>query len=952
MTLPRGTVTFLFADIEESTRLLQHLGDRYADALVAYRRLFRSAAQTYAGREVDTQGDAFFVAFASAKGAVSAAIAAQRSILAHPWPEGVSMRVRMGLHTGEALSAEVGYIGIDVHRAARISAAGHGGQILLSEATRLLIRDDLPREVALRDLGERRLKDLTSPIRLYQVVTADLPSDFPPLQLLDVLPHNLPVQLTSFIGREVEMAEVKRLLETARLLTLTGTGGCGKTRLALEVAADLLEAFVDGVWLVELAPITDTALVVQTVASVLHAREEVGRPLMDTLSDAVRGRNVLVVLDNCEHVVGACATLTHALLVAGTTLRILATSRERLGVAGEVSYAVPSLSVPDARRPASLEDLTRSEAVRLFVERAVMSRPGFRLTEENATAVAEICGALDGIPLAIELAAARVRMLSAEQIAERLEDRFPLLTGGSRTVLPRQQTLQATMDWSFDLLVEKERILLRRLSVFAGGFTLDSVEAVCAGYGIKRDEVLNVLAHLVDKSLVLVDQQPATSRYRLLDTVRYYALDKLQQSGEAERIRIHHRDWYVALAERAEPELTGQQEVWLNRLETEHDNLRAALKDSLGSEDVETALRLGGALWRFWQVRGYWNEGRHWLDAALEASGRAPAALRAKVMTGAGVLAQQQGDYEQAKALSDGGMTLHQELGDKEGIAVSLSTLGNVAYHRGDYTAAQQLHEESLSYGRAVRNMHSVAASLVNLAILADHQGNYDKAAALCRESLNLFREVDDMRGSAFVLNMLGILASDQGDYAAARGDIEESLGIRRELGDRRGIAASLNNLGLLAREQRNYAAAQALYEESLVIRRELGDKQGIAASLSNLGLVAWRQGDRARARRLLAEGLKLRQALGDKAGIAGSLESLAMIEPDPERAACLYGAAEGLREVLHHPRTPSGRSDYDRELGTLRAALGEQAFAAAWDQGRAMTLEQAIPYALDGGGA
>ncbi|MBI3975661.1 MAG: tetratricopeptide repeat protein [Armatimonadetes bacterium] len=952
MTLPMGTVTFLFADIEESTRLLQHLGDRYADVLAAYRRLFRSAFQAYAGREVDTQGDAFFVAFPSAKGAVSAALSATRSVLAHPWPEGVSMRVRMGLHTGEASSGEAGYIGMDVHRAARISAAGHGGQILLSEATRLLIQDDLPRDVALRDLGEHRLKDITSPIRLYQVVTADLPSDFPPLQLLDVPPHNLPVQLTSFIGREVEMAEVKRLLQTARLLTLTGTGGCGKTRLALHVAADLLEAFGDGVWSVELAPIMDPALVVQTVASALYVREEAGRPLLDTLSDAVRGRSVLVVLDNCEHLVSACATLTHALLVAGTTLRILATSRERLGVAGEVSYAVPSLSVPDVRRPASLEDLRRSEAVRLFVERAAMSRRGFQLTEENATAVAEICEALDGIPLAIELAAARVKVLSAEQIAERLEDRFRLLAGGSRTVLPRQQTLQATMDWSFDLLAEKERVLLRRLSVFAGGFTLDSVEAVCAGDGISQDEVLNVLAHLVDKSLVLVDQQPATPRYRLLDTVRHYALEKLQQSGEAERARIRHRDLCVALAERAEPELAGRQEVWLNRLETEHDNLRAALKHSLRSEDAEAALRLGGALWRFWQVRGYWSEGRQWLEAALAASGRAPAALRGKVMTGAGVLAQQQGDYEQAKALSEGGMTLQQELGDEQGMAVSLSTLGNVAYHRGDYTAAQQLHEESLSYGRAVGNVHSVAASLVNLAILADHQGTYEKAAALCRESLHLFREADDKRGSGFVLNMLGILASDQGDYTAARPLFEESLGIRRELGDRRGIAASVNNLGLVAREQGDYAAAQALYEESLAIRRELGDKQGIAASLSNLGLIAWWQGDRARARTLCQEGLKLLQALGDKAGIAGSLEGLAMIEPDPERAARLYGAAEGLRDVLHHPRPPSGRSDYDRQVGALRAALDEQAFAVAWAQGRAMPLEQAIPYALSGGGA
>lgn len=947
--LPMGTVTFLFTDIEGSTRLLRQLGDTYASVLADYQWLLREAFRPHGAQEVDTQGDALFVAFARAKDALAAAIASQRGIIAHPWREGVSVRVRMGLHTGEPLSSETSYVGMDVHRAARICSAGHGGQILLSQTTRDLVEDDLPEGVNLRDLGEHRLKDLARPHHLFQIVAAGLPADFPPLRSLQTLPNNLPIQLTSFIGREQEKAEVKRLLSTTRLLTLAGAGGAGKTRLALQVAADLVDAFSDGVWLVELASLADPALVPQAVAAALGMREQPGRTILTTLTEYLQPRHLLLVLDNCEHLAAACAQLTDALLRTAPTLQILATSRELLGITGETAWRVPSLSLPDSRRLPPPERLREYEAVRLFTDRAAAVLPDFLLTHRNALVVAQVCQSLDGIPLAIELAAARVRVLSVEQIAQRLDDRFRLLTGGGRTTLPRHQTLRGAMDWSYVLLSEQERAVFRRLAVFAGGYTLGAAEAVCAGADIVQDEILDLLAQLVDKSLVVVEAQNADVRYRMLETIRQYAREKLVEAQEEAQVRRRHRDWFLALAEQAEPMLPGPGEWWLDRLEVEHDNLRAALELCLGSGEVEAGLRLAGALKRFWLVRGYWIEGRQRLEALLARSEGAAPAWRAKAITGAAALAQYQGDYERAVALCEESLAIQRKQGDERGMADSLNIMGNVMYERGNYGAAWKLHEKSLAYGREVEDKHAMAASLVNLAGVALHEGDYTQAVALAQESLTSFREVGDRRGIAAALHMLGVVASDQDDYVIARPRYEESLAIRRELGDKRGIAGSLSALGLVAREQGDYASARARYEESLAIQRQLGDKRGIAASLRNLGLVAWRQGDPARATALLKESLVIRNAQGNRAGIAECLEGLARVAQHPERAAKLLGTAAALREAMRAPLPPSDRSDYDRVVAAVRAALDERVFEAAWHHGRDMTLEQVVQYALTG---
>ena len=533
--LPTGTVTFLFTDIEGSTPLWEREPSHMHMALARHDAILRAAIIEQGGHVYKNIGDAFQAAFALPAQAVEAALVAQRRLLAETWPTSTSIRVRMGLHIGPAETQGSDYATTHtLNRVARIMSAGHGGQVLLSVEVADLLRDYLPAGVTLRDMGQHRMKGLTQLEHLFQVVAPDLPARFPPLASLDAFPNNLPLQLTSFVGREKEIAEVKRLLGTAHLLTLTGPGGTGKTRLSLQVAAEELSSFPDGVWFIELAPLADPSLAVQIIASALELREQFGRPLVDVITDYLRGKISLLLLDNCEHLVETCAKLAHDLLHACPRLKIMASSREALGVAGETAYRVPSLSLPDA------QNLTQCESVQLFIERATAAQSRFALTESNARAVAQICQRLDGIPLALELAAARVKVLSVEQIAARLDDRFRLLTGGSRTALPRQQTLRALIDWSYSLLSEQERMLFRRLAVFIGGWTLEAAEAVCASDGIESDEVLDLLTRLVDKSLVSMEEQAGEARYRRLETIRQYSREKFLEADDVEAVRDRH----------------------------------------------------------------------------------------------------------------------------------------------------------------------------------------------------------------------------------------------------------------------------------------------------------------------------------------------------------------------------------------------------------------------------
>ena len=912
-SLPTGTVTFLFTDIEGSTTLLQRLGDRrYAEVLAEHQRLLRDAFAQGHGQEIDTQGDAFLVAFSRARDALGTAVAAQLALTKHAWPDGASLRVRMGLHSGEPVSGTEGYVGLDVHRAARICSAGHGGMILLSDAVSSLAARDLPLGVSLRDLGIHRLKDLREPEHLLQVVHPDLPADFPSLKSLDVLPNNLPRQLTSFIGRDREMAEVRRLLSTTGLLTLTGDGGCGKTRLALQVVADLVDEYPDGVWLVELAALSDPALVPKVVASALDVPEQAGRSLDQGLADFLSSKSLLVVLDNCEHLVNACAELTSFLLRSCPALRVLATSRQPLGIDGEVIWRVPSMSVPESTRIPPREDLARYEGVRLFVERAASSHRGFAITERNAPAIAQVCIQLDGIPLAIELAAARVKVLSVEQIVARLNDRFRLLAGGGRTKLPRHQTLRATMDWSYGLLSKDEQAMLRRLSVFAGGWTLEAAEAAFSDSAAESTEVLNLLAQLVDKSLVQVENQADRAWYRLLETVRQYGQDRLVESNEVEGARRRHADWYLALAEQATVKLRGpEQKEWVDRLEVERDNLRAALQWSATEPGgADAGLRLAVALHWFWFMRNHLSEGRQWLERFLASSVNASNSSRATALFGIGLLARRQGDYKAAEPPLRDSVALFRESGDQSGIGLSLHHLAHVADESADSAKAVALFEESLGIFREAANTWGVAASLNCLGETLQHRGDYSNATPMLRESLRLCREIGDRWLTAYPTRILGIVAANQGEYEGATGLLEESLAIERETGDKWGEAQSLSTLASIACNQQNYERAAILLNESLILRRDVGSKPGIAECLERLGMVFGGQGHL-------------------------------------ERAARLLGAAEALREAIGALVPLVDRADYDRAVATVRSGSAEKRLGIVWAEGRAMTLEQAIEYAL-----
>lgn len=780
---------------------------------------------------------------------------------------------------------------------------------------------------------------------------------------------NVPVPLTSFVGRQLVMAEVKRLLETTRLLTLTGAGGCGKTRLAIQIATDLAHAnrFKNGVWWVDLAALSDPALVPQTVAGVFDLRESPQAPLIAILISYFRAKELLLVLDNCEHLVEACARLTETLLSACPQLRILMTSREALGLSGETTFYVPSLSVPDPSHLPPTENLQDYEAVRLFVERGVAAWPGFALSPGNALPVVQVCHRLDGIPLAIELAAARVRAMSVEQIATRLDDRFRLLTGGSRTALPRHQTLRALIDWSYGLLSEPERVLLSRLSVFAGGWTLEAAEAVCADDGsspdsapirnaqseIRNAEVLDLLIHLVDKSLVVMDEHRGDTRYRLLETIRQYARDRLLESDEGERVHARHLDFFLKFAEEAEPKLLGTEQLtWLNRLAADHDNLRAALAWSQG-DAVVAGLRLAGALWFFWYARGYWSEWRERLTGLLAR----PEAMRdkaayAKALGLAGWLVSVQGDPATGLPMLRESVALLRELG-QEGrrllafmLAAGLGSLSALL----ELAEARSVSEESLAISREIGDQWIMGQALFQLGRLSSSEGNYTAERALYEEGLRVLQGTGDNWLSALLRGNLGGTLYEQGDHVAAKLYLEESVAGLRALGDKHNTATYLEALGDIAMRQGDYKRAQECFEESLAVFRELGAKRLIASALSGLGLVAQRQGNHTRALTLYKESLNLFREAGSKRIIAytlGLFASLATVHEQAERAARLFGAAEALRESSGDILGPVERADLERDLAAVHAQLDEATFNAAWAEGRAMTLEQSIEYAL-----
>jgi predicted ATPase/class 3 adenylate cyclase len=893
--LPAGTVTFLFTDIEGSTALITRLGSAYEPLLEAHRAILRAAFEAAGGVEIQTEGDAFFVAFASASAAAAAAIAAQRAIAAHPWPADAQIRVRMGLHTGEATPTPDGdYTSLEVHRAARIAAAGHGGQVLISETTRALIGGSLAADVTIRDLGEHRLKDLR-PERLSQLVAAGLPAEFPPIRSLDRRPNNLPTQLTSFVGRDRDLAATLLLVDASRLLTLTGPGGIGKTRLALQLAATVADRFSDGVWFVPLEPLREAELVPGTIARAVGLADSGIRPTTEMLVEHLASRTCLLVLDNFEHVIAA-APLAGQLLRACPGLTIVSTSRGALHVSGEQEYAVAGLPVPpDPRRlstleaaqlPAEIRDadpetLGQYEAVRLFVARAVAVRADFRITTENAPAVAGICATLQGLPLAIELAAARVKVLAPEAILSRLEHRLELLASASRDLPERQRTLRGAIAWSYDLLDDAGRLLLDRLSVFVSGGDLPMIENVCDPDGGLGVDLLDVLATLVDQSLVRSDDLAGAARFSLLDTIRTYGAERLDASGDGPVIRDRHLAAYLELAERAAAELSGSgQRAWLDRLEADADNFRAALDRAEAIPDPEAAVRLGFALWRFWQQRGYLREARQRLTA-LEAHG-----------------------WDLAPRTR----------------AHLLEALGGVAYWQADAAASRPWYEAALEIWRTIGDRREIANALYNL-------------------------------GSSDIPSLLSEYSRDAETWQRAKRHLDEALENYEAIGDRLGQGNVLWGIGGLYYFTSDVVEAEGWYVRSLEHFRATRNRTMEAWALHMLGTTVLKLGRTASAADMMRHALRHFHEAGDLSGITlvlDDLSAVAVTEGNLERAARLRGAARQLTkstgtelaqvvdELFEQATRPNARVAVDaRELERLEM------------EGRGLALDAAVAYAL-----
>jgi predicted ATPase/class 3 adenylate cyclase len=909
------TLTFLFTDIEGSTALLRRVGEAvYAQVLTAHDTLIRSALAAHDGTELNTMGDGFFAGFSSPRACVAAVLEMQQALEAYAWPGGEHVRVRMGVHTGEAAQTPSGVVGLDVHRAARIAGVAHGGQVLLSETAAALVRDWLPAGVVLENLGPHRLKDLSRPEQIFQLQAAGLDSAFPPLRSLGnpALLNNLPVQLTPFIGRARELAEVRALVESARLVTLTGAGGAGKTRLSLQVAAQLVDASEDGVWLAELAAVTDEDAVPAVICDALRIVRQPGRPALDTLLDAFVCQDIVIVLDNCEHLIGACAKAADAMLRRCPRVHLLATSREPLGIAGEVIYRVPSLSLPPGEFDPGV--LQRCDGVALFADRARAQGIDLTIDEQTAPLVVSICRRLDGMPLAIELAAARLRSMSLQELGDRLDQRFRLLTGGSRTALPRQQTLQATVEWSYDLLTSTEQQLLRRLSVFPDSFDLAAAEATCGFGGIAEFEVAGLVGSLVDKNILLAEPAGADVRYRLLDTIRQFATERLRESGadEAAAVALRHSEHFLAVAEAAAPHLTGRdQGSWLAQLDADEPNLRRAAGQAAADPDgLERALRFGFALRRYWLARSGYEEARALLLPLLAR----PDARSYPQLFGAalGTAADATVPVDLATAIELGEQAASwARQHDDELLLISATTVVCAAYFfAGEPEVGLPIGAEGVDRARRLGDDVVLAGSLLKY-LMASDLVEPDKSAGLFAEAI----ACTERSGDVFIASALHINAGVRcllfADIAGARAHLELAAKAAVTLGERG--HHRLVNLGWVLRAEGDSGGARDSFVEGLHISRRNGERSGLA--YATLGLAC-----------------------------------LAADDGDGQIASRLHGAADMFLDRTSQPWQQPEASYRLSSIDELRRRLGAEECDRAYSAGKALGINEALRLALDAG--
>lgn len=948
--IPTGTVTFLFTDIEGSTKLWENYPNEMNLALARHDAILRQAIESNSGYVFKTVGDAFCAAFQTPLAGLQAALAAQRAMLAENWPTFSPIKVRIGLHTGEANERDNDYFGPTLNRLARMFAAGHGGQTLLSAKTTVVLRQQLPPHITLQDMGLHHFKDLNQPEQVFQLVAPDLPNEFAPLKSLELALDNLldhPASSSQLIGREQELADLSQLLAQAgvRLVTLTGVGGTGKTRLSLSVARLLRNQFAAGVSFVPLETVTQRQSLIKEIATTLKIKEVAGEPLLDTLKTYLRDKQLLLILDNFEQLVEQGATLLPELLKAAPMLKIIVTSREVLQLSQEHEYPVEPLALPQINKPKLLltaTNLASYAAIALFVARAQVVKADFSLTEDNAPLIAQICHKLDGLPLAIELAAARIKILSPTQLLERLSDKLKVLTGGAKDLPARQQTLRGAIDWSYDLLDPQEQSLFRCLAIFAGGCTVESAEAV---YTNSRDskngliiDVLDGLTALANKSLLKQrEDKNGEIRFMLLPTIREYGLEKLELSSQAvsdqelDRVELEYVKYFVEWSQAIEARLEkAGQLTALAELDNEYDNLREVLERAINRPlAAYYALQLSGTLWQFWTNRSYYSEGRGYLQKslALSASDRTNKLARVKALNGIGRLDIQQGSYTQAEVYLLESLALGRELGDKLGIANALTNLGIINDWKGDYAQAKTYFEESLALHRELEHKVGIANVLGNLGITADNQGDYAQAKTYFEENLFRVRELGDIKGLAIVLNNCGFFAYAHGDYPQAKIYYEESLALRRELGENRGVALGLSNFSMLLILEGNYQQALDYLEEALNLQQEIGDKWGISYSLVNFILFA-------------SEQVHSSSNKTKTAAISNQLKLQYLLW-----IACLAGAVDNLVTSIKLKLQLPTASEHNKRVSTVLDELGAVEFGIEFAKGQAMAWEEAVEF-------